>query len=147
MAQNLSLNDHIEADLLTTLEALRQEVYAAYPPKSLPPSDPSLQPGYTLPEQWWAVQEHTFTSTIPWIGSLVAEFRSLWHTISTKWAIRVILQQQNEVNRILVERLEAQNQTLRELDQGQTRSTRQLFEMAYRLEKLEARLVALEQSR
>lgn len=147
MTQNLSLNDPTEADLLTTLEALRQEVHAAYPPRALPLSDPTLQPGYTLPEQWWTVQEHTFTSTLPWIGPLVAGFRGLWHTISTKWAIRVILQQQNEINRILVERLAAQNQTLRELDQGQTRSTRQLFEMAYRLEKLEARLVALEQSR
>ncbi|MBI1880515.1 MAG: hypothetical protein HYR94_20250 [Chloroflexi bacterium] len=147
MEQNPSLNDPIGADLLTTLEALRQQVHAAYPPNPLPPADPSLQPAYALPERWWVVQEHTFTSTIPWIGPLVAGFRSLWHSISTKWAIRVILHQQNEVNRILVEHLEAQSQTLRDLDHDQTHLTRQLFEMAYRLEKIEARLVALEQSR
>jgi O-antigen biosynthesis protein len=154
MGKDLSFDENAQVELIAALTHLRQQVYAAYPVDVLHPLDPPSSPSEALPERWWEVQEHTFVSTIPLVGPLIAGFRRLWNSISTKWSIRAILQQQNQVNRLLVEHLELQSQVLRmqgqilsDIDHDQTRLTTQLAEINYRLARIESRLIALEQKK
>jgi len=50
----------------------------------------------------WRVQERPFTSKIPVIGPAIARFRELWNSVATKWYVRPLIEQQNEINRQLV---------------------------------------------
>jgi GT2 family glycosyltransferase len=144
MGQDWSLDDDIQAELLSALRELREQVYAAYPGAALRSPDEVPYLRKSPPERWWEVQEYPFTSSVPILGTLIAWLRTLWNNVSTKWFVRVIRQQQNEVNRILVRRLEMQGQILRDLDRDQIRLTTQLAETLYRLDKIEAHLQVLE---
>lgn len=152
MSKELSIETADPAKLLSLLSELRQRIYASYPADALHlPADAtsltSLNAGESLPERWWEVRDHRFVSAVPLVGPIIAGFRQLWHSISTKWSIHIVLQQQNKVNRLLVERLqtqeqllEIQGQILRAIDHDQTRLTTQLVEATLRLKKLEALL-------
>jgi GT2 family glycosyltransferase len=144
MGQDGSFDDDIQAELLSALRDLREQVYAAYPGEALRSPDELSHLRNSPPERWWEVQEYPFTSSVPILGTLIAWFRTLWNNVSTKWFVRVIRQQQNEVNRIVVKRLEMQGQILRDIDRDQIRLTTQLAEILYRLDKIEARLQASE---
>jgi hypothetical protein len=78
-------------------------------------------------EQKWAVQERPFVSHTPIIGRLIVAIRTVWNNISTRWYVLPLLQQQNEVNRLLVNQLQEQWQML---------------EMLEMLEMLHSRLIA-----
>jgi hypothetical protein len=138
-------DDDIQAELMAALSELRQQVYANYKTDALPLPNESIRSEGNLPDHWWEVQDYTFTSSVPLVGPLIAWFRTLWSSISTKWYVWSIRQQQNKVNHILVKRSEIQGQILRDLDRDQTRLTTQLVETIYRLDKIESRLVNLEQ--
>jgi GT2 family glycosyltransferase len=140
----VEFDDDIQAELLSALRDLREQVYAAYPGEALRSPDELSHLRNSPPERWWEVQEYPFTSSVPILGTLIAWFRTLWNNVSTKWFVRVIRQQQNEVNRIVVKRLEMQGQILRDIDRDQIRLTTQLAEILYRLDKIEARLQASE---
>lgn len=61
------------------------------------------------------IPEPTFHSDVPVIGSLIACFRAAWNWVSTKWYVRQILQEQNEVNLRLVRCLNEMARQLAEL--------------------------------
>jgi len=161
MGEEARPDEQSQIKLLTALHDLRQQVYTTYSAGALPPLDEVASSASSLPERWWEVREHTFVSTVPLMGPLIAGFRRLWNSISTQWAIRAVLQQQNRVNQalaehldLLVNRLETQNQIwglqgqiLSELDHDQTRLITELAEIGYRLDQLESRLIALEQKK
>ncbi|MCP5100589.1 MAG: hypothetical protein GY943_33995, partial [Chloroflexi bacterium] len=44
--------------------------------------------------------EPTFQSDIPILGTLIVGFRQLWHSVSAKWAVRQLMQQQTAFNRL-----------------------------------------------
>jgi uncharacterized coiled-coil protein SlyX len=52
------------------------------------------------------IVEQPFESTVPLFGPLIAWFRSSWNNVAAKWYVRPMLAQQNEYNRLLVERLQ-----------------------------------------
>ncbi|HHH41733.1 MAG TPA: hypothetical protein ENK56_06980 [Chloroflexi bacterium] len=54
-------------------------------------------------EAWWEVREQPFRSDKPFIGPLIVRVRSLWNSVATKWYVRPLIQQQNAINRRLVE--------------------------------------------
>jgi hypothetical protein len=48
------------------------------------------------------LREQAFHSDLPVIGPLVVWFRETWNSISTKWYVRPLVQQQNEFNALVV---------------------------------------------
>ena len=58
------------------------------------------------------LQEYRFGSQTPLIGPFIARFRSAWHSVAGKWAIRSIAQQQSAFNLKLVTQLEQVEQQL-----------------------------------
>ena len=82
----------------------------------------------------WHAQERPFVSHKPLIGPLIAFIREMWNSVSTKWFVRAILQQQNEFNEALVR---AVSRSLDELDIRigalDTRVSRSLDELDIRI--------------
>ena len=107
----------------------------------------------------WEVVERPFTSAIPIIGPLIARFRTTWNNVSTKWYVRGLLQQQNTINRHVVDRLQLVVDRLqlideRLVDQDQDHSqlvyhvaelTAQLAQMNRLLQSIDERLARLEE--
>lgn len=67
-------------------------------------------------QQKWQVEERPFHSPTAVIGPLIARLRAAWNSISTKWYVRPIVQQQNEFNRLTVRQLEEVAERFEELD-------------------------------
>jgi hypothetical protein len=51
----------------------------------------------------WAVRESSFVSHVPIAGPLIAGIRTAWNSVSTKWYVRPIVQQQVEFNALAVQ--------------------------------------------
>jgi hypothetical protein len=101
----------------------------------------------------WQVQERPFVSTVPVVGLFIARFREAWNSVSTKWYVRLLLEQQNLFNRLVKDQLVEHAQLLAEHDQrlilqdrDATALTRELAEVRIRVHQLEQRLEALERS-
>lgn len=97
------------------------------------------------------VTERPFTSSIPLIGRLIARFRAAWNSVSTKWYVRPLLQQQNDFNRLVVTRLHDQDGYIIDQDRSLTtmqrdvaQLTTQLVQMNRRLQAIDRRLAQLE---
>ena len=58
------------------------------------------------------LQEHCFRSSIPLIGPLIARLRAAWNSVSTKWYVRPLLQQQNEFNELVAAAIAAHDADL-----------------------------------
>lgn len=60
-------------------------------------------------QEWLLVKgnvvEQPFSSNVPVFGPLIVWFRSRWNSVATRWYVRPMVDQQNEYNRQLVERL------------------------------------------
>lgn len=82
--------------IIETLAALRQQ---AIQPEEISMSDI----GQAEPKP--VLQEHVFRSEVPVVGGLIAWFRSAWHGIAGKWAIRAIIEPQNRFNAEVDQRL------------------------------------------
>lgn len=51
------------------------------------------------------LREHRFTSRVPLAGGLIAAFRRAWNSVSTRWYVAPLMQQQTEFNQMTVQRL------------------------------------------
>jgi len=60
------------------------------------------------------IQEQPFVSHVPLFGPLIARLRSAWNSVSTKWYVRPLLQQQNEFNELAANQLIDQDTRLQE---------------------------------
>jgi len=96
----------------------------------------------------WQIEERPFTSSTPVIGSLIVRFRQFWNNLSTTWYVRPLIQQQNQINQELAQRL---TQTTEELsnrlisaDHDQTDLARQLAELTYAVNNMNHRLEKIE---
>ena len=58
------------------------------------------------------IQEQPFVSHVPIFGPLIARLRAAWNSVSTKWYVRPLLQQQNEFNELAVNQLTVQDARL-----------------------------------
>ena len=118
------------------------------------------QPTTTLSQlqQKWQVEERPFQSNTAVVGPLITWLRQSWNSISTKWYVRAIVQQQNEFNRLTVaqfqevekivtdmnSRLVAQDQDQSNLTHDLGQLTAQLIQTNRLLQSIDDRLSNLE---
>lgn len=99
------------------------------------------------------VQERPFASNAPVVGRLIAWFRTVWNSVSTKWYVRPLLQQQNEFNRLVVqgiEELETQieahlDERLVDIDHDHVALTRTIAELTAEVIQLRREIERLEE--
>jgi hypothetical protein len=111
------------------------------------PIDPNLDQLQSMA----ALQEHRFHSRVPLIGPLIVRFRELWNSVSTRWYVRPLIQQQSEFNERIVALMATQAAVLRAAEnqraQGEARLARhdeQLANTEALLARYEERLTACE---
>lgn len=99
------------------------------------------------------IQEQAFSSHAPLVGPLIVWFRRMWNSISTRWYVLPLIQQQNEFNAVLLAELREQftgieqrfigiEQRLIDLDRDQTELSRVLAETQYQVIQLRRRVEA-----
>ena len=93
--------------------------------------------------------ERPFNSSVPLIGPFIAGFRTLWNNVAAKWYVRPLIQQQNEFNTLLVQRIcHLEDQIYPQiiaLDREQTRLNRETAEIALQLAQISRVLHALDE--
>ena len=92
----------------------------------------------------WEVREQPLSSNVPVFGPLIAWIRNLVNSISTKWYLRSILQQQNELNHRLIEQAAQLQLQLSEQDREISVLISDLTEMTNQLTQMNKALAALE---
>ncbi len=106
-------------------------------------------------DPWWRVHEQPFRSRLPVVGRLVVWIREKWNSVATKWYVRPLIEQQNEINRRLAGELEQVREEalvvqniLVSLDSEQLDARRvevgALYTLADEVRRLHQRLEALE---
>ena len=95
------------------------------------------------------LQERPFSSSVPLIGPLIVRFRSLWNNVAAKWFVRPLIEQQNEFNALLVQRLsDLEGQVVPQIieqDREQTRLGRETAELGLQIVQLNRLLQVLEE--
>ncbi len=95
------------------------------------------------------ITEQPFHSEVPLLGPLIARLRGLWNSVSTKWYVRPLLQQQNDFNLAVARRLEFMEEYLYEQSSAQDRDLtslrRETAELQVALSSLQRHQQALEQ--
>jgi len=110
-------------------------------------TESEITDNHNLTEKW-QVEERPFTSNTPVIGSLIVRFRQFWNNLSTTWYVRPLIQQQNQINQELVQRVaqttEELSNRLISADHDQTDMARQLAELTYTVNNMNQRLAKIE---
>lgn len=83
------------------------------------------------------------TSNMPVIGGLIAWFRNAWNSVSTRWYIAPLIQQQNEFNQGVVDELRAIKDELHTLAIAQQELNQLIDEISDRLIANDRDVVAL----
>ncbi|MFN8483724.1 MAG: hypothetical protein U0768_11860 [Anaerolineae bacterium] len=91
-------------DVAALMAELRAEIQAARAPapSTPPPSTDAIARRLDVLERQAAVFERPFLSQVPVLGPAIAGVREGWNSVSTKWYVRPMLQQQNEFNLAVV---------------------------------------------
>jgi septal ring factor EnvC (AmiA/AmiB activator) len=96
------------------------------------------------------LQEHRFGSQTPLIGPFIARFRSAWHSVAGKWAIRSVVQQQSAFNSKLVAQLEQVEQQLAmdlsDTNEGLSLHDHDLMELTRTVAELTQQVIQLQQT-
>jgi hypothetical protein len=95
------------------------------------------------------IREQPFQSGVPIIGPLISWFRARWNSISTRWYVLPLLQQQSEFNALLISYLrgmEAAADARRDMVDGWMREmSGKLSEMEEILNEVDARTIGTDQ--
>lgn len=91
------------------------------------------------------VVEQPFVSNKPILGGFITWFREIWNSMSTKWYVRPLLQQQNDFNRLLVEWLHDFDARLTAQDREQTAAIHDAAETAARVIQMNRLLQSIDQ--
>lgn len=91
----------------------------------------------------WHVEERPFVSHKPFIGPLIVFIREMWNSVSTKWFVRAILQQQNEFNEAVVRAINELDMRICDNDRDSTALAVEIAKVGYRLNRIENQLVVL----
>lgn len=75
----------------------------------------------------YQLREHQFHSNIPFLGGLIARFRSLINSISTRWYVLPVLTQQSQFNQHILSLFKTQRKVMTELADQQENYARQLL--------------------
>ncbi len=89
------------------------------------------------------VEERPFVSHKPLIGPLIVFIREMWNSVSTKWFVRAILQQQNEFNEAVVRAVNELDMRVCDNDRDSTALAVEIAKVGYRLNRIENQLAAL----
>ncbi|MFN8474685.1 MAG: hypothetical protein U0822_21015 [Anaerolineae bacterium] len=91
-------------DVAALMAELRAEIQAARAPSPTtpPPSPDAIARRLDVLERQATVFERPFLSQVPVFGPAIAGFRETWNSVSAKWYVRPMLQQQNEFNLAVV---------------------------------------------
>lgn len=106
----------------------------------------------------WRLQERPFVSHVPIIGPIIVRFREVWNSIATKWFVRPLIQQQNELNWLMVRGLQELEESISRLqdlaseldaraidsDHEATSTARKVGELTCAVVHLEERIAELE---
>ena len=99
----------------------------------------------------FVLEERPFTSNAPIIGALIARFRELWNNVATKWYVRPLLSQQNQINKQANNRLHHLESNFINMDREQSHLihdiselTAQIVQTNQLLQSIDDRLAALE---
>jgi len=87
----------------------------------------------------WAVEERPFVSHVPILGPLIARFREAWNSVSAKWHVRLILQQQVTFNRAVMRSLNELVRCLEAVNNELVRLNEETRWLEHRFEELAAR--------
>ncbi|MDX1687892.1 MAG: hypothetical protein R3248_07905 [Candidatus Promineifilaceae bacterium] len=90
------------------------------------------------------IEERPFRSETAVVGPLIARFREMWNSVATKWYVRPLLQQQNNFNRLVVERLHDHDSRLIEQDREQTGAAHDMAALSAQVAQANRRLADLE---
>ena len=150
----------ISAEEQTLIAGQLQTLLAASQPMPEPPplpedphrmNDESTSPASIL-DQMRAkqqIREQPFTSRLPVFGPLIARLRTVWNSVSTKWYVRPLVQQQNEFNELAVAGIadidaELRNQAVRlgDLESGLAAEATRLRDLVVRIHDHDAWLIA-----
>jgi hypothetical protein len=88
------------------------------------------------------LHEYRFRSQVPLIGPLIARFREIWNSVSTKWYVRPLIEQQSEINQQIVSALVVQAAALRDVASRLAMDEERLVSNEVRVGQQEARLHA-----
>jgi hypothetical protein len=115
------------------------------------PSPADGYPQKQLDEQR-IITEPTFQSDTPLVGPLVAAFRQQWNDVSTKWYVRLIMEQQQAFNALAARLLAEQARQLEDREtqakanaQDVTLLANQLLEMQQQINELTQTVALLQQ--
>lgn len=89
------------------------------------------------------VEERPFVSHKPFIGPVIVFIREMWNSVSTKWFVRAILQQQNEFNEAVVRAVNEMDIRICDNDRESTALAVEIAKVGYRLNRIENQLAAL----
>lgn len=92
---------------------------------------PQLSKPYEQLTEAQRITEPTFESDAPLVGPLVAAFRETWNEVSTKWYVRLIMQQQTAYNHLVTALLQEQNNRQDLQGEGMARMAEMMAQMQY----------------
>jgi hypothetical protein len=78
------------------------------------------------------LREHDFPSSVPVVGPLIRLVRRFLYWLTAKWAVWFLIQQQNQINKIIENWLREQESLLIELDRDLTLLARAVAEIEIR---------------
>ncbi len=90
------------------------------------------------------IKEQPFRSPTRGLGPFIVAFRTIWNSLSTKWYVRPLLQQQNELNRLLAARLHDLDMRLIAQDREQTEQSHDLAELSAQLRQTNRLLASID---
>jgi hypothetical protein len=74
------------------------------------------------------VVERPFVSSKPVVGPVIVAIREMWNSVSAKWFVRAIRQQQNDFNLTVARHLEAVQGDVRRLIEMESRLSDRIYE-------------------
>jgi hypothetical protein len=95
------------------------------------------------------LREQDFPSSVPVVGPLIRLVRRFLYWLTAKWAVLFLIQQQNQINQIIENRLREQESILIDLDRDLALLARIVAEIEIRqryLEKMLEKIQAADQT-
>jgi hypothetical protein len=85
------------------------------------------------------IREHEFNSQAPIIGPFISWVRRALYTLTAKWGVRVVIDQQNQINQHIAQQLREFEIRLEELDMRLIEQDRDLAPLSRAVAELEIR--------
>jgi hypothetical protein len=85
------------------------------------------------------IREHEFNSPVPVIGPFISWVRRALYSLTAKWGVRFVLDQQNQINQLIAQQLREFEIRLEELDMRLIEQDRDLAPLSRAVAELEIR--------